>query len=268
VRYLLVVVAALVFAGGASAETTFTDTAGEDPAAADLTTVVVSNDPAAHTFKVTAQITNMPTMEANAEIDIAFDSDRNVATGQGGLDYLFFVGAGGWGFDKWDGATWVDVPAVNVVVSYANGLLTAVFHEADIVANQAFLFAVLTARAADPAADPVFDTGGPWTYTLTAAPVAKPATVSGSSVKVTAPPRAGAKFHVGPYAVNLSDGTSVGANGVKCTATLGAVKLKGTGAGGCTFALPKTAKKKRLIVKVSGSYGGATISKTVTYVVK
>lgn len=267
-RVLLVAVAALVFAGAASADTTFTDAAGEDGAAADLSTVVVSNDPAAHTFKVVAQITNMPTLETNAVIAIGFDSDRNAATGQSGLDYLFGIDPGGWYFDKWDGTQWADVPAVqNIDVSYVNGLLTAVFHESDIAAVQAFTFAVLTARGPDPA-NPALDTGGPWTYTLATPPVAKQATVTSTSVTVAVPAKAGARFHVGPFKINLSDGTSITATGEKCTATLGGVKLSGTGAGGCMFALPKTAKKKRLVVRVSGAYGGATVSKTVTYVVK
>lgn len=266
-RFLLVAVAALAFAGNALADTTFTDPTGENAAEADISTVVASNDPTAHTFKIVAQITNMPTIETNAEVDILFDSDRNAATGQQGFDYLFGIDTGGWYFSKWDGTQWADVPAVNNLdVSYVNGLLTVVFHETDIAASQAFLFGVLTFRGPDPA-NPVIDGGGPWTYTLAAAPVVKP-TVRSTTVTVAAPAKAGTKFHVGPFAVNLSDGTSITATGVKCTATLGGAKLKGTGAGGCTFALPKTAKKKRLVVKLSGLYGGATISKTVTYVVK
>lgn len=267
-RFLLVAIGALVFAGAASADTTFTDTTGENPAAADISTAVVSNDPVAHTFKIAAQITNMPTLEPNAEVDIVFDSDRSAATGQQGLDYDFFVSSTGWGFSKWDGTQWVDVPTVkNLSVSYTNGLLTVVFNESNITASQAFSFAVLSLRGPDPA-NPVIDTGGPWTYTFAAAPVAKPATLTSTTVTVTAPPKAGAKFHLRSFDMNLSDGTSIGATGVKCTATLGGVKLNSTGAGGCTFTLPKTAKKKRLVVRVSGTYAGATVSKTVTYVVK
>jgi len=81
-------------------------------------------------------------------------------------------------------------------------------------------------------------------------------------------PKAGTHVHVGPLAVKLSDGTSVSATSSKCTATVGGAKLKGTGAGGCTFALPQKAKGKKLVVTVSGHYGGATLSKTVAYTVK
>jgi hypothetical protein len=150
-----------------------------------------------------------------------------------------------------------------------NGLLSVVFHEADIAAVQAFSFGVITFRGADPA-NPAIDSGGQWTYTLATAPVVKPkpVTVTSTSVVAASPPKAGASFRVAGYAVNLSDGSLVDATAVRCTATLGGKKITGTGAGGCTFKLPKTAKKKRLVVKVSGVYNGARISKTVTYVVR
>jgi hypothetical protein len=269
VRFLLVVVAALVFTGSALADTTFTDATGENAAAADISTTVVSNDPAAHTFKLAVQITNMPTLEPNSEIDILFDSDKNASTGQQGFDYLFGIDPGGWGFFKWDGTQYADVPSVTSLdVQYVNGLMTVVFHESDMGITGGFNFGVLTFRGPDPA-NPVTDGAGLYPYTLTtpAPPVVKAPTVKGTTVTATVP-KAGGKFHVGPFQVNLSDGTAVTATGVKCTATVGGVKLKGTGPGGCTFALPKKAKKKKLVVKVSGVYAGATISRTVTYVVK
>jgi hypothetical protein len=169
-RLLLVVVGALTLASPALADTTYTDATGEDPAAADIGTIVVSNDATAHTFTVKVQITNMPTLEDNAEIDLLFDADRNTATG--------------------------------------------------------------------------------------------------TTVTVSGPAKAGKKFVVGPFSVNLSDGTSVDLNGLKCSATLGAAKLKGTGKGGCTFTVPKTAKGKKLSVKVTGTSNSVTLSKTLRYVVK
>jgi hypothetical protein len=271
-RFLLVAVAALVFAGNALADTTFTDASGETAGSADITTIVASNDATAHTFKFAVQIANMPTWEPNSEIDIVFDSDQNAATGQQGFDYLFFVDSTGPGFGKWDGTKWVPAPSSTITSQYTNGLLTVVFGEADIATavGKTFNFGVLSFRGPDPA-NPIVDTAGVYAYTLAAAPapppVVKPATVASTSVTATVA-KAGAKFRVGPFEVNLSDGTVVSATAVKCTATLGGAKLKGTGAGGCTFALPKAAKKKRLVVKVSGVYAGAKVSKTVTYVVK
>jgi hypothetical protein len=270
---LFVVVAALAFAGNAAADTTFTDPAGETAGSADITTIVASNDATAHTFKITAQ-TNMPTFEPNSEIDVLFDSDNNASTGQQGFDYLFIADSTGAAFGKWDGTKWVDAPAPTATYQYSNGLLTVQFSETDLglAVGKTFAFGVLTFRGPDPA-NPIIDSAGAFTYTLAAPaappppPVAKPATVRGTTVAATVP-KAGGKFRVGPFEVNLSDGTVVTATAIKCTAKLGGVTIRGTGAGGCTFKLPKTAKKKRLVVKVSGVYNGARISKTVTYVVK
>jgi hypothetical protein len=147
-----------------------------------------------------------------------------------------------------------------------------VFNEADmgLAVGKAFSFGLITFRGPDPNA-PAVDQAGVFDYTLAAPPVVKPPappTVTSTSVVAAAPPKAGKPFRIGGFGVNLSDGSLVDATGVKCTATLGGVKIKGTGAGGCTFKLPKTAKKKRLVVKVSGVYNGKKISKSVTYVVR
>jgi hypothetical protein len=220
----------------------------------------------------------MPAFEPNSEIDILFDSDNNASTGQQGFDYIFGADSTGASFDKWDAATstWVSAATPTTRYQYANGLLTFTFSETDlaIAVGKTFSFGVITFRGPDPA-NPIDDEAGPFSYTVAAAPappppppppVVKP-TVTGTTVTATVA-KAGTKFHVGPFQVKLSDGTAINATAVKCAATLGGAKLKGTGAGGCTFALPKTAKKKRLVVKVSGAYAGTTLSKSVTYVVK
>jgi hypothetical protein len=77
-----VVLAALAFAGPAYADVTFTDTAGENPAAADINTVTVANNPTTETVSFKVQVANMPTLtEDNAAIEIYIDSDNNVSTG-------------------------------------------------------------------------------------------------------------------------------------------------------------------------------------------
>jgi hypothetical protein len=272
---LVTVLAALVFAGSAVADTTYTDPTGEDAASADIGSIVVSNDPGAHTITFKVQITNMPALEDNAEVDLLVDSDRNATTGASGFDYAFFVDKGGWGFSKWDATTsqFVDVPEVtSLPVNFNNGLLTVTFHEPDLAVTTGFDFAVLTYRGPDPAApatDQAPNSAPIYTYALAAAPAAPAtATVKGTSVSVSAKPVAGKKFTVSSFNVDLTDGTSIELPGKKCTATLGGAKLKGSGAGGCTFALPKTAKGKKLSVKVSAKTSTVTLSKTITYVVK
>ena len=53
---------------------------------------------------------------------------------------------------------------------------------------------------------------------------------------------------------------TVAATTFRCRATLGGKAVRGTGTGGCSFAIPKTAKGKRLVVTVSATHGGRTLS--------
>jgi hypothetical protein len=186
---------------------------------------------------------------------------------------VLFVDKTGYELDKWDGTQFTAVSGFSAQVAYNAGLLTAVFDPAGMGSPKAFDFGVLTLRGPDPenpALDGAPDGNSLYTYTLVTAPPPTPAkpTVKGSTVTVTPTPRAGKRLKVGPFSVMLTDGTSVSTTGVKCTATVGGAKLKGTGAGGCTFTLPTKAKGKKLVVHVSGHYGAATLSKAVSYTVK
>jgi len=270
-KAVLVAIAALAFASPAYADQNYTDGSGEDAASADVTSIAVANSPAAKTLTFKVQIGNMPTLEDNALVAVFIDSDRNVATGDSGFDYAFLADNTGYEFDKWDGTQYAAVDPFTAQVSYSTGLFTASLDPAAFGAPKAFDFAIVTFRGPDPdnpAVDVAPDGSGIYTYTPVAgARVVKPS-VKGSTVTVTPVPKAGKRVHVGPLAVKLTDGTSVSATGSKCTATVGGSKLKGSGAGGCTFMLPQTAKGKKLVVAVSGHYGGATFSKTVAYTVK
>jgi hypothetical protein len=273
---LLVAIGLLVFASPAFADTSYADPSGENAAAADITSIVVSNDPAAHTVTFKVQVANMPAFEENAFLALAFDSDHNAATGDSdGFDSQFLVGSPGYLFERWDGTQYTQVTGLGIVVNYQNGLLTAVFHESDLAATlTTFDFIVLSVRGPDPN-NPVVDIApdGPpaYQYTLAAAPAAPPAatpTVQGSTVAFKVAPKAGKKAVVGPLAVKLTDGTSVTATSEHCSGTLGGKHLTGTGTGGCTFTLPKTSKGKRLVVKVTGRYGGSTLSRNLSSLVR
>ncbi len=284
-RFLAVTLAAsafgaLLLASPAAADTTYTDTTGENPAAADIGTIVVSNDPAAQTVTFKVQIVNMPTVETNAEIDVLVDGDRNPATGESGFDYDFFLNDSGWGFDTWDGTQFKDAPEVaSLPVTYGAGLLVVTMPLSVLggVASGAFDFAVLTFRGdpSAPATDQAPDAAPLYTYVLAAPPPPKPTpkpkpkpTIVGSTVKIAAPAKAGRRFVVGRFSAKLSDGTSVGTSGQRCSARLGGKPLRGTGAGHCTFALPKKAKGKKLVVTVSGRDGPVALKKRLTYRVR
>jgi hypothetical protein len=86
--------------------------------------------------------------------------------------------------------------------------------------------------------------------------------VTSVSVKVAGVATHGKTVRISGLGVNLSTGVVTKATGLKCTATLGGKHLAGTGTGGCTFHLPKTAKGKTLLVKVRGSYHATALAKT------
>src|SRR5581483_10784296 len=151
VRALAVLLAALVFAGAAAADTNYTDGTGENPAAVDISGVVASNDPASGTFTLKIQVANMPTFADDAIFGVAFDTDRNASTGdQNGFDYQFLSGSNGWAFQKWDGTQFTSVTGLGIVVGFANGLLTATFHATDLGSPKALDFLVVTLKGADP----------------------------------------------------------------------------------------------------------------------
>lgn len=269
-RFLAVIVAALALAAPAWADTTFTDTVNENPAAADISQVVIGNDPVAKTITLSVQVTNLPAMtEDNAAIEAYFDADNNTATGKSGVDCFFGLDKAGWYFFKWDGAQFTQTTGLGLPVSYNNGLMKVVFQTSDCSFGTSFSFWVTSFRGADPqnpVTDDAPDGTAVYSYTQTAAPATP--TAVGTAVTTSGPAKAGHKFSVTAFSVKLSDGTSVDLPGRKCTATLGGVHLKGSGAGGCTFLLPTKAKGKTLVVQVSVTTSGVTLRKTVRVAVK
>lgn len=267
-RFFVLGVLALAFAAPAAADTDYTDATGEDPNSADISTIHVANSPAAGTITFTVTLTNLPTLTDDAVILILIDADQNVATGQPntGIDYVLGLDTGGWFWDKWDSTAndFVDVQGANAFVTFNNGVLNASVHATDIGSPKAFNFFVLTIRGTDPNnpyVDAAPDDQASYGYTLTL----PPPTVVATSATFVGTPRAGHALIVKALDVDLSNGTTVKATGLKCTATLGGVAVRGTGAGSCTFKLPKTAKGKKLTVRAAGSYNGLGVVKTTTF---
>ena len=91
-------------AGSANSQT-FTDSTGENPAAPDITTIVVSNDDAGTiTFRVNTP--NKPAYSRDVAVFMFLDSDSNQATGDPeslGADFLVQLFAGEIVLLRWDG---------------------------------------------------------------------------------------------------------------------------------------------------------------------
>jgi hypothetical protein len=101
-------------------------------------------------------------------------------------------------------------------------------------------------------------------------PAGKPAAATISAVSVRSLPAAptpGVTFTV-RASIALSTGGSVTPTSTKCSAKLAGVPLKGSGRGGCTFRIPKSAGGKRLTVSVTAGYEGKSKTKTVGYIVR
>jgi hypothetical protein len=67
-------------------------------------------------------------------------------------------------------------------------------------------------------------------------------------------PRAGKRFRVTGAQVRFETDEEEPAATVRCSAKLGRKALRGTGAGGCTFALPKSAMGKRLSLTMTATF--------------
>jgi hypothetical protein len=281
-KLIVVAIAALAFAAPAFAGTTYNDATGENPAEADISTVAVSDSPSLQTVNLTVTIANMPTLETNAAVVVLLDTDRSTATGQPGtgFDYAFGVDAGGYTWEQWSGSDFTDAPG-DLAVIYNNGVLSVTIPTSAMGNPTAFDFAMVSLRGTDPN-NLVPDTapdGGVWTYTLTAAPAPTttatppatpeaPVTVSSTTAVYQGVPTSGKAFVVRGLTVDLSTGVETKAKGLACTATLGGKALKGTGAGHCTFRLPKTAKGERLSVHVTGTYGKTKLGKTYAFTIR
>lgn len=102
--------------------TTYPDSTGEDPAAPDITSVVVSNDDAGLiTFQVT--VSNRPTLTQDMEFLILLDIDKNASTGAAaflGADYVIDLVSGSVDLFHWNGSDYVRASSqASLVYSYA-----------------------------------------------------------------------------------------------------------------------------------------------------
>lgn len=82
--------AAGALGSGSENSSTYRDTASEDPAAPDITTVKVSNDDAGViTFRI--NVPNRPTLTDDMRVYVNVDADSDATTGVGGRDYWLLV---------------------------------------------------------------------------------------------------------------------------------------------------------------------------------
>jgi hypothetical protein len=229
-----------------------TDVAGDSGPAPDITGVTVANDLSGNVLFV-VQVGNREGFVAKDLVAVLLDTDRNVGTGTPGTgaDYLIIIDAAGpfIGLGKWNGTTFDDVTSSTLRGGWAAGYV-ALINRSELGNTTAFDFQVVTHLDEGDAFDraPETDFGA---YTIAPPHIA-------SIVPRFSPtaPRGGATFRLQSVALTFESDEKGVAASFTCRATLAGKRVKGTGPGGCTFKLPKTAKGKQLVVTVSATPTG------------
>jgi hypothetical protein len=265
----LALLAVLIAVGsaGAANSVTFQDSTGEDPAAPDITTVVVSNDDkGAVSFRI--NIPSRPQLTRDILLDLFIDSDANPATGDPnslGADYVIQLFLGEIALFKWDGADFTrragDPPATTLNYSWTGGV-TIRISATELGNTKALGFAVLaiSGLVIDDVTGNIDDTNavsdvapasgsGFWRYDVKIAPARL---VFRSLTMAPKTPKAGKTFTV-RMAATRSDTNAAIVNGqVDCTARAGTRAVRPTserfvgGQAVCVMKIPAGTKGKTL----------------------
>lgn len=267
---------------GASNTTTYQDSTGENPAAPDITSIVVSNDDAGMiTFQIA--IPNRPQLTRDILVDMLVDTDGNATTGDPeslGADYAIELFLGEVALFKWDGTAFTrrvgDPPATTLVYSWAGGA-TIKISAAELGNTKKLGFAVIALSGVA-----VDDTTGNVDFTNAvgdAAPAAS-AGLYGYEVKVAparlvlkklsttpATPRAGKTYTVRMSVARSDTGATISGGQVTCAAKVGGKTLRAKSArfvGGqavCVFQVPATARGKTLRGTITVVFEGKRLTR-------
>lgn len=263
--------------------TTYQDSSGEDPAAPDITTLVVSNnDAGVISFRI-----NVPN-RAQLTQDMLFwlfaDTDANPQTGDPeslGADYIIQIFGGEALLFRWDGSDFTrragDPPATSLIFAYQGGI-TITISAAELGNTKRFGFAVIAISgiAIDPATGDIDFTNalgdnapasgaGFYQYEVKITP---PTLVVKSLKPTPAKPTAGRAFTLRLVAARSDTGAVVQNGRVTCVGRIGKARLKAqvqrvvAGAATCMWNLPPTAKTKTFRGSVAVVFEGLKASQS------
>jgi hypothetical protein len=264
---------ALTGAGSAGAVGKYPDAAGDGKGSADLTGVTIASDTVGQ-IMITVATAAHP-VAGDAWTVVFLDTDANPDTGAFGTlgaEYLISLEEAGFEFAHWTGLDWDwDTPYTTVRVrSNATGVMFSV-NRSELGGTTSFNFWARSVRG-DPALGQFDDAPDHGTYNYTLAAGGPDIREVGVKTTPDAGPRAGRKFVVQATSLTLpvlpADGLSPQPESYACSAKLGAKVLRGQGLGGCTFAIPKKAKGKKLFVSLTASYQGASKTVELAYKVR
>jgi hypothetical protein len=278
----LLALACAAVPAGASNTQTYEDSTGENPAAPDITTIVVSNDDAGMlTFQV--NIPNRPQLTRDMLVDMLVDTDANPATGDPdslGADYALELFLGEVALFKWDGTGFTrrvgDPPATSLIYQYTNGV-TFKISAAELGNTKKLGFAViaLSGVIVDEATGNVdFSTAvgdaapaasaGLYSYEVKVAPAKL---VLKNLATTPAQPKAGKAYTVRMSATRSDTGATITGGTVTCTAKAGSKTLKAASAkfvGGqavCVFRIPASAKGQTLRGTITITFEGRKLTR-------
>jgi hypothetical protein len=288
---VLVVAAAAVLVAlppgalGSSSRTTtntqsFTDSTGEDAAAPDITGITVSNtDGGLITFHIA--ISNRPTFTPDMDFLVFLDTDANATTGDAqalGADYAIELDPGAVGLFKWDGANFSAAPSsTTLTFGYdATGATIRVGIQ-DLGGTKAFNFGI------DATSGVTTDASGNADFTNAHDDFAPDpghgffnySVITKLTLKQTAfaytpkPAKAGARLSATLAATESDTSGPVAQATVTCVASIKGVKLRAThslanGVASCFWKVPKTAKNKTLIGKITITLKGTVLAHSFT----
>lgn len=234
----------------------FPDPAGDSPTAPDITSVAVANTVSGDIFFL-IKVANRTAIVANDYAWIGMDTDQNGQTGEsngdGGIDYaLVFDGtAGGVLLLRWNGSDYEGVASTTLEAGWDEGYLAKI-NRAELGNTSALRFFVETGFV--EGAPDQFDDTPTGAYHLFA--LATPHVETIAPRWAPASPRAGRTFRLSSVELTFASTEKAAAASFTCRATLAGKRLRGTGPGGCTFKLAKTAKGKRLVVTITATPTG------------
>jgi hypothetical protein len=257
------VLVALVLVPSASSMGQYADPAGDSGTAGDIIGLTVTSTPNGQIF-FNINGNGLSTSKTNVTW-LVIDADANPSTGDPdgvGAEYAFVVDDDAYWFMRWDGSDWVDTSSATVrVMGGSRGLMISVNRSELGNTSEVNFWAQAydeTNKRWDNAPD-----DGMFNYSLQLQGVH----ILAALVQTTpaAGPKAGKAFTLVPAGLKLPpDGTTAAVtpkpDRYTCKATLNGRAVAGTGKGGCTWRLPKSARGKVLKVALTVTYEGTTAS--------
>jgi hypothetical protein len=224
------------------------DPTGDSGSAADISNVLTGNT-LAGVFRFEITIANRTTFLQDTDVIAVFiDADRNQT-----VDYeIHSIGNTGLELVKVVPTGTERVAAASLLKIWSSGKLTLRVSSADLGNTTGFVYYVGSGVLSGSSAaveDFAPDGDRSFVYTLSTPHIDRvvPAYSSAS-------PRAGKRFRVTRALVRFETGEGVTAESFRCIAKVGRKVLRGTGAGGCTFALPASARGKRLSLTITATF--------------